>query len=588
MARVRVILLCIVGELTIFLGVTSTVHRKRPTRAAPRPGAADVELPVRSHRRRGRALRRAGRDAADRHAGQPTSSRPSSSPRRLLCVVPLIVATSRVYRGMHFATDVTAGALAGGLWMVIVIRTLLGQRAERRQRHRGGRHDPDAQSEAVADRPGALAAARATSRPWPCRSGVARCCSGWRCVTGRPASTRWLHDLVDPPPRRPPRAGADPDPGRLDPDRLAGRDRGVPAVPAFPRLASGRDHAGLRRRGRAGHRRTALAERLVRPARARRWPTGPARLADIAYPSGHTSAATIGAGALGWALVRHLDRRWARIAVWVGGRGSMPAWSAGPGSGSACTGRSTLLAAGCSAPAGCRGMAAGASGVERRFSPCALMSADRTAGSSAARPRTDAPVRRRHDRHVWVETDRPTVVEVLGHREPTFAVLGHHYALVLIEGLEPATTTPYDVRLDGHPVWPPDDGRPPPAIRTREGERQSRLVFGSCRVAAPAEPPYTLLPAEHPQGRRHRRAVGLRQGAAGRAGRVAGRPGPDRRPGLRRRRLAGDRAVHPQPPRRVEAPGRGRSRTSRSTPGSIASPGPTRRSAGCSRPCRRR
>jgi membrane-associated phospholipid phosphatase len=37
----------------------------------------------------------------------------------------------------------------------------------------------------------------------------------------------------------------------------------------------------------------------------------------FAYPSGHTSAATIGAGALGWALVRHLDRRWARITVWV-------------------------------------------------------------------------------------------------------------------------------------------------------------------------------------------------------------------------------------------------------------------------------
>jgi membrane-associated phospholipid phosphatase len=31
---------------------------------------------------------------------------------------------------MHFATDVAAGALAGGLWMVIVVRTLLRQRAE--------------------------------------------------------------------------------------------------------------------------------------------------------------------------------------------------------------------------------------------------------------------------------------------------------------------------------------------------------------------------------------------------------------------------------------------------------------------------
>lgn len=36
-----------------------------------------------------------------------------------------------------------------------------------------------------------------------------------------------------------------------------------------------------------------------------------------AFPSGHTSAATIGAGALGWALARHLDRRSARIAAWL-------------------------------------------------------------------------------------------------------------------------------------------------------------------------------------------------------------------------------------------------------------------------------
>lgn len=37
----------------------------------------------------------------------------------------------------------------------------------------------------------------------------------------------------------------------------------------------------------------------------------------FAYPSGHTSAATIGAGAMGWALVRHLRHRWARAGVWV-------------------------------------------------------------------------------------------------------------------------------------------------------------------------------------------------------------------------------------------------------------------------------
>jgi PhoD-like phosphatase len=101
---------------------------------------------------------------------------------------------------------------------------------------------------------------------------------------------------------------------------------------------------------------------------------------------------------------------------------------------------------------------------------------------------------------VWVETARPAEVTVLGHRARTFTVEGHHYALVLIEDLEPGTVAPYEVRLDGQLVWPPDDGRPRPVIRTREGEREARLVFGSCRVGAPERPPYSLPRAEHAEG----------------------------------------------------------------------------------------
>jgi hypothetical protein len=101
---------------------------------------------------------------------------------------------------------------------------------------------------------------------------------------------------------------------------------------------------------------------------------------------------------------------------------------------------------------------------------------------------------------VWVEADRAATVEVLGHEASTFHVLGHHYALVVIEGLEPGSVNPYDVRLDGVHVWPPQDGRPVPTIRMRQGERQARLVFGSCRVGAPESPPYTLSPSDHPKG----------------------------------------------------------------------------------------
>jgi hypothetical protein len=89
---------------------------------------------------------------------------------------------------------------------------------------------------------------------------------------------------------------------------------------------------------------------------------------------------------------------------------------------------------------------------------------------------------------VWVETSRACEVEVLGERGRTFSVEGHHYALILVEDLEPGSVIEYDVRLDGRVVWPPEDGRPAPAVHTRSGERRVRLVFGSCRIGDPQPP----------------------------------------------------------------------------------------------------
>jgi hypothetical protein len=85
----------------------------------------------------------------------------------------------------------------------------------------------------------------------------------------------------------------------------------------------------------------------------------------------------------------------------------------------------------------------------------------------------------------WVETSAPCNVDILGQTTRTFAVEDHHYALVLVDDLEPGSVTPYDVRLNGRQVWPPDDGRPAPSVRTRDQERRLRLVFGSCRVGGP-------------------------------------------------------------------------------------------------------
>jgi hypothetical protein len=87
---------------------------------------------------------------------------------------------------------------------------------------------------------------------------------------------------------------------------------------------------------------------------------------------------------------------------------------------------------------------------------------------------------------VWVETDRSCEVEVLGRRARTFCVNGHHYALVVVEDLEPGTSTPYEVHLDGHPVWPqPHSTFPPSRIRTAGRPGPFRLAFGSCRYATP-------------------------------------------------------------------------------------------------------
>lgn len=95
---------------------------------------------------------------------------------------------------------------------------------------------------------------------------------------------------------------------------------------------------------------------------------------------------------------------------------------------------------------------------------------------------------------VWVETSGACEVEVLGHSARTFCVRGHHYALVAVEGLSPDTTYPYEVRLDGETTWPPADSSfPASVVRTLGGSGEPvRVVFGSCRFAAPHEPPWSL------------------------------------------------------------------------------------------------
>ncbi|HET7479307.1 MAG TPA: alkaline phosphatase D family protein [Rubrobacteraceae bacterium] len=105
------------------------------------------------------------------------------------------------------------------------------------------------------------------------------------------------------------------------------------------------------------------------------------------------------------------------------------------------------------------------------------------------------------DATIWVETDAACEVEVLGCKSRTFRVGEHHYALVHVTGLEPGGSHEYEVRLDGEKVWPEEgSGFPPPVIRPMSGGEAVKIVFGSCRIAAPHEPPYTLSSDEDERG----------------------------------------------------------------------------------------
>lgn len=91
---------------------------------------------------------------------------------------------------------------------------------------------------------------------------------------------------------------------------------------------------------------------------------------------------------------------------------------------------------------------------------------------------------------IWVEARGDSRVSVrAGDRSweaRTFAVHGHHYALVEADGLEPGSVLPYTLDIDGEQVWPdPDSGFPPPVIATLKPGKPLRLAYGSCRTSVP-------------------------------------------------------------------------------------------------------
>jgi hypothetical protein len=91
---------------------------------------------------------------------------------------------------------------------------------------------------------------------------------------------------------------------------------------------------------------------------------------------------------------------------------------------------------------------------------------------------------------IWVETRDTATVVVRGENREwsarTFAVHGHHYALVHVDGLEPGSATAYSVLVNGVGVWPEATSEfPASVISTRQTGRRLRLSFGSCRTSVP-------------------------------------------------------------------------------------------------------
>jgi membrane-associated phospholipid phosphatase len=56
-------------------------------------------------------------------------------------VIPLVVAASRLYRGMHYLTDVLGGVLLGTVWLYAAVHGIRLGVAHWQLRHAGGAAD---------------------------------------------------------------------------------------------------------------------------------------------------------------------------------------------------------------------------------------------------------------------------------------------------------------------------------------------------------------------------------------------------------------------------------------------------------------
>jgi membrane-associated phospholipid phosphatase len=126
--REAVFVLCaLAGEVTIFVATTLLVHRPRPNVVRLDQAPPTSSFPS-GHTAAAVALYGAAAILVVRYSTRAAWRRVAVA---LAIVLPLAVAGSRLYRGMHYPTDVLAGGLLGFSWLRICARAVLDSAVRR-------------------------------------------------------------------------------------------------------------------------------------------------------------------------------------------------------------------------------------------------------------------------------------------------------------------------------------------------------------------------------------------------------------------------------------------------------------------------
>jgi membrane-associated phospholipid phosphatase len=116
------VLVAILGELFVFVLITATVERARPPVPHLDPAPPTSSFPS-GHTAAAVALYVGFAALLLRSAVRRAIAVPVSV---LFCLVPFVVGASRLYRGMHYPSDVLFGAVGGGCWLLLTLYVLNG------------------------------------------------------------------------------------------------------------------------------------------------------------------------------------------------------------------------------------------------------------------------------------------------------------------------------------------------------------------------------------------------------------------------------------------------------------------------------